>query len=257
VLGVERSHPGIYDRIGHGYVGRRVPDPRIAAQIEAALGDARRICNVGAGAGSYEPAGREVVAVEPSRTMIAQRASGAPVVRARGEALPFADGSFDAAMAILTVHHWEDYRQGLGELRRIAPRRVLFTFDPARQSDFWLVREYLPAIQDLESGRCPSLDALVEALGGAAVEVVPVPWDCSDGFQAAYWRRPERYLDPAVRASISTIAMLPAAMVERAMARLRADLDSGAFWKRHAELRERTEMDYAYRLLISHGGGEA
>lgn len=247
---MQRSHPGIYDSIGHGYVARRVPDPRIAARIEAALGGARRICNVGAGTGSYEPHGRDVVAVEPSRTMIAQRRGGT-VVRGRAEALPFGDGSFDAALAILTVHHWEDCRRGLAEMRRIAPLRVVFTFDPACQDDFWLVRDYLPAIQVLESERCEPLEALVDGLGGARVESVPVPWDCTDGFQAAYWRRPERYLDPAIRASISTLAMLPEAMVHDAIERLRDDLDSGAFWQRHAALRDRTEMDYAYRLLVS------
>jgi SAM-dependent methyltransferase len=250
---MERSHPGIYDRIGVGYRRRRVPDPRIAAQIEAAIGDARRICNVGAGAGSYEPLGRELIAVEPSRTMIAQRAAGL-AVRAQAEALPFRDRSFDAALALMTIHHWLDYRKGLAELCRIAKRRVIFTFDPLRQIDFWLVRDYLPEIQTLEEKRSPTIEALAEALGGARVEVVPIPWDCSDGFQAAYWRRPERYLEPDVRASISTLAMLPEERVERAIEQLRGDLESGAFWERNAELRDRTEMDYAYRLVISEGG---
>lgn len=240
----------MYDQIGHGYRGRRVPDPRIAAQIEAALGDARRICNVGAGAGSYEPVGRELVAVEPSRTMIAQRRGGF-VVRARAEALPFADRSFDAAMAILTMHHWQDLKLGLAELCRIAPRRVIFTFDPQHQDDFWLVSEYLPEIQAMERERTWTLDSLAEAIGGARIETVPVAWDCTDGFQAAYWRRPERYLEPEVRASISTFALLPQDVVDRAIARLRDDLASGAFWRRHADLRDRSKMDYAYRLLIS------
>lgn len=247
---MQRSHPGIYDQIGCGYVGRRIPDPRIAARIEAALGDARHVCNVGAGTGSYEPADRRVVAVEPSPTMIAQRRGGT-VVRARAEALPFRGRSFDVALAILTVHHWEDCRRGLAELCRVAPRRVVFTFDPARQVEFWLVRDYLPEIQALELARCQPIETLVDALGGARIEAVPVPWDCSDGFQAAYWRRPERYLDPAVRASISTLAMLPKGLVHDAIERLRADLDSGAFWERHGDLRDRTEMDYAYRLLVS------
>jgi hypothetical protein len=245
-----KSSPSTYEVIGEGYARQRRPDPRIAARIWSALGDARRILNVGAGAGSYEPPDREVIAVEPSRAMIAQRSSRR-VVRARAEALPFADRSFDAAMALLTVHHWEDLEAGMSELRRVAPLRIVFTFDPAHQRDFWLVRDYLPEISELESKRAPTIDTLVELLGGAEVSVVPVPWDCTDGFQAAHWRRPEAYLDPAVRASISTLAMLPAAVVERAMARLRQDLASGAWAARNAELLEREEMDYAYRLLAA------
>ena len=246
-----KSNPNTYETIGQGYARRRVPDPRIAAQIWRALGAARRICNVGAGAGSYEPPDREVTAVEPSPAMIAQRRSRRRVVRARAEALPFADRSFDAATAFLTLHHWQDLAGGLAELRRVAPLRVVFTFDPERQIDLWLVRDYLPAIQELELIRSPTIAQLAELLGGAEVSPVLVPWDCSDGFQAAYWRRPERYLDPEVRASISTLALLPQAMVDDAMTRLAADLASGAWAARNAELLARDEMDYAYRLLVS------
>jgi len=245
-----RSNPDTYDTIGRGYASLRVPDPRIGAQIERALGDARRICNVGAGAGSYEPLDRQVVAVEPSRAMIAQRAKRR-VVRARAEALPFADRSFDAATAFLTVHHWQDVAAGIAELKRIAPLRVIFTFDPTRVVDLWLVRDYLPEVQQLDRSRAPTLERLVELLGGAEVSTVPIPWDCSDGFQGAYWRRPERYLDPAVRASISTFAMLPAAVVERGMARLAVDLASGAWAARNAQLLQRDDLDLAYRLIVS------
>jgi SAM-dependent methyltransferase len=246
-----RSNPATYDEIGRDYAARRVPDARVAACIWAALGDARRICNVGAGAGSYEPSDREVIAVEPSLAMIAQRSDRARVVRASAEALPFADGAFDAALAVLTVHHWQDAAAGIAELRRVAPVRVVFTFDPARQVDLWLARDYLPEIQQLELARAPRIETLVELLGGAEVSSVPIPWDCSDGFQAAYWRRPERYLDPRVRASISTLALLPQALVNRAMARLAEDLATGRWAARNAELLERDEMDYAYRLLVS------
>jgi SAM-dependent methyltransferase len=246
----EKSHPAIYDTIGRGYAQQRQPDPRIAAQIWRALGDARRICNVGAGAGSYEPTDRDVIAVEPSRAMIAQRTSRR-VVRARAEALPFADGAFDAAMALLTVHHWENLEAGIAELCRIAPLRVVFTFDPAHQSDFWLVRDYLPEMQALEDQRSAQIARLVELLGGAEVSPVMVPWDCTDGFQAAHWRRPEAYLDPAVRASISTFAVLPDYVTERAVRRLREDLSSGAWHERYADLLEREEMDFSYRLLVS------
>jgi hypothetical protein len=249
------SSPGIYDQIGKGYRRARIADPRVKAQIERALGGARRICNVGAGAGSYEPSDRDVIAVEPSLEMIAQRTSSHPEVRARAEALPFADRAFDAAMALMTVHHWQDLRAGLAELCRIAPLRVVFTFDPLRQIDFWLVRDYLPEIQELELMRAAKIDHLVELLGGAEIRVVPVPWDCSDGFQAAYWRRPERYLDPAVRASISTLAVLPQARVDHAMQHLAADLASGAWRERNADLLQREEMDYAYRLLVSTSAG--
>jgi SAM-dependent methyltransferase len=249
-----RSNPGTYDQIGHGYRQQRLPDPRIAARIHAALGDAARVCNVGAGAGSYEPTDREVIAVEPSRTMIAQRApSAASVVRARAEALPFADDSFDAAMAVLTVHHWQDLEAGLAELRRIAPLRVIFTFDPERQNDLWLARDYLPEIQELELVRSPRVGQLAALLDDAEVQVVPIPWDCTDGFQACYWRRPERYLDPAVQASISTLARLPREVVQPAMARLADDLASGAWQRKYAELLELEEADFAYRLFISRG----
>jgi hypothetical protein len=245
-----RSKPDTYDTIGRGYANLRVPDPRIGAQIGRALGDARRICNVGAGAGSYEPLDREVVAVEPSRAMIAQRAKRR-VVRAQAEALPFADRSFDAATAFLTVHHWQDVAAGIAELKRIAPLRVIFTFDPTRVADLWLVRDYLPEVQQLDRSRAPTIERLVELLGGADVSTVPIPWDCSDGFQGAYWRRPERYLEPAVRASISTFAMLPDAVVARGMARLAADLASGAWAARNAELLQRDHLDLAYRLIVS------
>jgi SAM-dependent methyltransferase len=250
-----RSNPGTYDAIGHGYRAQRRPDPRIAARIHAALGDAARVCNVGAGAGSYEPADREVIAVEPSRTMIAQRPPGtAAVVRARAEALPFADDAFDASMAVLTLHHWEDLAAGLSEMGRVAPLRVVFTFDPLRQNDLWLARDYLPEIQELERVRSPRVEELSAMLGGAEVQAVPVPWDCIDGFQGCYWRRPERYLDPHVQASISTLARLPRDVVQRGMGRLADDLASGAWMRKHGELLELDELDLAYRLFIARRG---
>jgi len=254
------STPGTYDAIGIGYAARRVADPRIADVLWLALGDARRVCNVGAGAGSYEPTDRDVIAVEPSLEMIRQRAHGdghnpgsanLRVVRASAEALPFRDGTFDAAMALLTVHHWQNVAAGIAELRRIAPLRVIFTFDPERSQDFWLVRDYLPEIHALEMRRAPRIQALVRWLGHADVSSVDIPWDCSDGFQAAYWRRPERYLDAKVRASISTLAMLPEAVVGRAMARLADDLDSGLWEARNSALLSREVMDFGYRLIVS------
>jgi SAM-dependent methyltransferase len=205
---------------------------------------------VGAGAGSYEPDGIRVVPVEPSLEMISQRVARVDVVRAVGERLPFLDGSFDAVMTLLSLHHWNDIAAGLAELRRIAPRRVVFTFDPAREDGFWLVGDYLPEAV-FEWPEAFSIDAIVDGLGGGEVEVVAVPWDCTDGFQAAYWRRPERYLDPSVRRSISTFARIDEVAVDRAMRRLAADLESGAWAERHADLLTRSEVDYGYRLIVS------
>jgi SAM-dependent methyltransferase len=238
----------LYDRIGPGYTTTRRADPRLAAAIHAALGDARTVVNVGAGAGSYEPAGRDVLAVEPSEAMIAQRPAGAaPVVRAHAEALPFADDSFDAALAVLTDHHWADRCAGLRELRRVARCAVVFTFDPAYADAFWLVREYLPAFRALPG---MSIEELSACLGGAASVPVPVPADCRDGFFGAFWRRPEAYLDPRVRAGISVFALVPAADVDASVRALRADLESGAWHERHADLLALDELDLGYRLLV-------
>jgi SAM-dependent methyltransferase len=240
----------LYDSIGKDYSAVRREDHRIAARIRAALGNARTVVNVGAGAGAYEPADLDVVAVEPSETMIAQRAEGAaPVVRAFAEALPFKDDAFDAAMVVLSDHHWTDHARGLVELRRVARRVVLFTWDPAATYDSWLVREYLPCFADLIPQGF-QLEQTVERLGGARVEAVPVPRDCRDGFLHAYWRRPHAYLDPRVRAGISVFALMDASCVKEGVARLAADLDSGAWQRRHAPLLELDELDLGYRLLV-------
>ena len=199
-----------YDRIGRSYARHRRPDRRIAARMVGALADARSVIDVGAGTGSYEPRDRLVVAVEPSWVMIAQRASAAPpVVRGNAEALPFGDDTFDAAMAILTVHHWNDFRRGLAEMQRVARRRVVvLTWDRDVVGDaFWLARDYFPEVREAERG-IATLDEIVAALGPCTVLAVPVPHDCTDGFFGAYWRRPEAYLDMGVRASISGLARL-------------------------------------------------
>ncbi len=239
-----------YDRIGGGYTATRRADPRIAARIHAALGDARTVVNVGAGTGSYEPRDRDVVAVEPSERMIEQRPPGsARVVRALAEDLPFADGAFDASMAVLTDHHWSDRARGLRELRRVACRRaVVFTFDPSRVGDSWLVRDFLPGFRALPG---MALEEIAEHLGATEVRAVPVPADCRDGFFHAYWARPHAYLDPAVRGNISVFARRPAAEVDAAVERLRHDLDTGAWAARNAAILEREEMDLGYRLLIA------
>lgn len=242
----------VYDAIGVGYGRFRRSDPRIDRHIHAALGDATTVVNVGAGHGSYEPIDRRVVAVEPSLTMIRQRPSSvAGAVRAFAEDLPFNDSTFDAAMAVLTVHHWRDPHQGLAELRRVTKGPiVVFTFDHDVHDHQWLVTEYLPAMAELDALH-PSSRDIATALGGASVEVVPIPHDCVDGFGHAWWRRPAAYLDPEVRASISGIARLPAAVVSEAMERLDRDIGAGIWHERHADLVRLDEHDGGLRLVVS------
>ncbi|MFE2146702.1 class I SAM-dependent methyltransferase [Streptomyces sp. NPDC059456] len=242
-----------YDRIGVGYKKARRPDPRLAALIGRALDGARTVVNVGAGTGSYEPPEAEVTAVDPSQVMLDQHA-GPRKVKAGAEALPFADGAFDAAMAVLTVHHWTDLHRGLAELRRVSRRQAVFTWDPEHRPELWLVDEYLPEIRELDRGRFTAVAEVAEALDAHTVLTFPIPHDFTDGLQTAYWRRPEAYLDPAVRAASSTFATLPPSVVEPAMERLRADLESGAWHRRHAHLLEQRNVDYGYRLVVA---GEA
>ncbi|HEY7133829.1 MAG TPA: methyltransferase domain-containing protein [Acidimicrobiia bacterium] len=240
----------IYDRLGVGYARHRRPDPRVAAQIDAALGDACTVLNVGAGAGSYEPTERAVTAVEPSSVMVHQRApNAAPAVRAVAERLPFADATFDAALASLTIHHWPDWRAGIGEMRRVTRGPiVVFHFEVGEQGTFWLTRDYLP---DAVTIPAPAVDEVVDALRGARVDAVPIPADCTDGFFCAYWGRPEAYLDPDVRAAISVFHLLDPAVCERAVAQLRADLESGAWDERHGHLRDLDALDVGYRLVVA------
>lgn len=243
----------IYDGIGRSYASHRRPDPRIADQVSWALGDARSVLNVGAGAGSYEPDdGRTVVALEPSATMRAQRRDGsAPCVAGVAGALPFGDGSFEATLTTFSIHHWPDQRAGLDELRRVAPRNVILTFDPAFHDQFWLVRDYVPEAAEVPGAQPLDPMQILEHLGGGAVQMVWVPADCHDGFFWAYWRRPEAYLDPAVRAGISGLALLPDDLVAERMERLAADLASGAWHERNADLLALDEVDAGYRLIIA------
>jgi SAM-dependent methyltransferase len=240
----------LYDRIGEGYAEVRREEPAIATAVHAALGDARTVLNVGAGAGSYEPRDRDVVAVEPSPVMQAQRPVGAaPAVQATAEALPFAEGAFDAAMAILSDHHWPDRAAGLRELRRVARRRaVVFQCDLDVQAGaFWLVRDYLETFRPASM----TMAELAGHLGAQRIEPVPIPHDCRDGFLAAYWRRPRAYLDKRVRDGISVFRLLPPADVERAIDRLGADLESGAWARRNAAILDREAIDLGYRLVIA------
>lgn len=238
----------LYDEIGAGYsLGRRT-DPRWMAEVLAALGTARSIADVGAGTGSYEPPGRTVLALEPSGEMIRQRPPGAsPAVRAVAEALPVRDNAVDAALA---VHHWTDWRAGLAELRRIAPRRVVLAYDTRRHSEFWFVREYVPEIADLERTR-PSADDIAHELGADSVTVLPLPWDFTDGVFPAYWRRPAAYLDPSVRRACSALAQTAPEAVERGVLGLREDLLSGRWHDTHRDLLELDEWDAGFRLVVS------
>jgi SAM-dependent methyltransferase len=246
----------VYDDIGRGYAGRRRPDPRIARLVAEALGDARLVLNVGAGAGSYEPHGSEVVALDLSATMLAQRPSGAgPSVLGTALRLPFPDDSFDAVMAVLTVHHWDDRLAGYAELRRVARRQVVLTYEPAVHNRMWLVAEYLPEIAALDEHRPGFCTAEVaEGLGGGHITTVAVPHGCTDGFIMAFWGRPEAFLDPATRRATSGFSMLEPEVVERSMTRLAADLASGAWDRRHGHLRHQAEYDAGLRLVVADRG---
>ena len=243
-----------YDRIGTTYSRHRQPDPRVAAQIDRALGDARLVLDVGAGTGSYETGDRRYVAAEPSTVMLSQRRpDAAPAAQAVAEHLPFGDGAFDAALATLTIHHWTDPAAGIAEVRRVTDGPfVILTWEGDTVSDhYWLVRDYLPEAAAFDDGLV-RLTEIVDLLGGdCRVEPVPVPHDCVDGFFAAYWRRPEAYLDPSVRAAISGLALLDDASTERMVVQLRADIESGAWHERHADLLELDEYDAGYRLVIA------
>jgi len=244
-----------YDRIGADYCSTRRADPRIAAQVYAALATMGSVIDVGAGAGSYEPA-QTVAAVEPSAVMIAQRPPGsAPCVRAVAEALPLRDNCVDATMAMLTVHHWSDLAAGIDELHRVTRSRiVVLTWDQTVLRDFWLLREYLPEAARINEVLHVPLERLVQLLGGARVQTVSVPHDCTDGFGAAYWRRPEAYLDPTVRAGISMLAYASEQALAEGLAALAADLRSGQWQQQHSELLEQQQFDAGYRLLISDCG---
>lgn len=238
-----------YDSIGINYSELRKPDPRIAALIAQALGTAETILNVGAGSGSYEPTARQVTAVEPSTQMIRQRsAKTARVVQGCAEQLPFEDDSFDASMAILTVHHWSDKERGLQEMRRVTRGRiVLLTFDPAYRGA-WL-NEYLPELAALDEAQMPSMSDYERWLGSVQISPVPIPHDCTDGFLYAYWRRPAAYLDARIRSGSSAFRYIE--NVEEGLARLRNDLESGEWACRHSELLRLDAYDAGYRLVTA------
>jgi hypothetical protein len=243
-----------YEQLVGGYATIRQPDARIEAMVHAGLGDARTVLNVGAGAGSYEPLDRHVVAVEPSAAMRAQRPRHlAPAIDATAETLPFDDDAFDAAMAMITVHQWPDPWAGLANLRRVARGPVVvLSFDGWALEGFWL-HDYCPEVLEVDRGRYPDLDRMAEAIGPRTeVEVVPVPLDCADGFAEAFYGRPERLLDPSVRAAQSGWARLEPGMEEQMVEQLTADLASGAWDERYGHLRTQPTFESSLRLLVGH-----
>jgi SAM-dependent methyltransferase len=243
-----------YGAIGPGYAEVRRPDPRIAAQFHAALGDARTVINVGAGAGSYEPLDRDVTAVEPSATMRAQRpAHLSPAVDATAENLPFPDGSFDAAMASVTIHQWPDLEKGLAEMRRVATGPVaILTFMPHPPEHWWLV-DYAPELFEVESHRMPDIERVRRALGGRSeAQVVPIPADSTDRFGQALFARPEQLLDEKVRRAMSAWSFVEPAVVERVTSELAEDLRSGRWDREYGHFRELPEFDGGMRLVVAH-----
>ncbi|MCW2541538.1 MAG: Methyltransferase type 11 [Frankiales bacterium] len=242
-----------YEAHGGGYGRQRRPDPRIARPIHAALGPATTVLNVGAGAGSYEPLDREVTAVEPSAAMRAERpAQLTTAIAATAEALPFADGTFDAAMATVTIHQWADLELGLSELRRVTRGPVvILTLDPDALSRFWLA-DYIPELVRVEQRRFPAIDRVTSALGGLVeVQRIPVPIDCADGFGEAFYARPEAFLDARVRQGQSAWGFVAQLVVDRAVAELRADLASGSWDRRYGSLRRQPEFAGSLRLITA------
>ncbi|MFJ3518744.1 class I SAM-dependent methyltransferase [Streptomyces sp. NPDC090131] len=240
-----------YGRIGVGYSAYRQPDPRIAAIIHRAIGEARTLVNIGAGAGSYESAAWEITPVEPSRSMRAQRpAHLAPAVDAAAEHLPFADDAFDAAMTVFSVHQWSDLKAGLREMRRVARGPVVvLTCDPDLVRDFWLYA-YAPLVLDTEARRYPPLADIEEALGGrTTVERVPIPADCTDGFNEAYFARPELLLDPGARQACSAWSFVEPAVQEQYIGGLRRDLQTGAWDEHHGPLRRQPHLNGSLVLV--------
>ncbi|HEU0191431.1 MAG TPA: methyltransferase domain-containing protein [Mycobacterium sp.] len=245
-----------YDETGRTYSLTRRPDPRIMAVIGRALAGMGTVANIGAGTGSYEPPST-VVTVEPSAVMVAQRPAGAaPAVRAVAAELPIRTGAVDAALAVLTVHHWTDLARGVAEMLRIARRRVVvLTWDHEVFGDFWLLRDYLPAAAQTDARLAVPVDRLTSMLGSTGSQVrvvsVPVPHDCTDGFGGAYWRHPHAYLDPTVQAGMSMLALTPKLPLRQGLSRLRIDLETGAWSRAHADLLDDPELDLGYRLLIA------
>ena len=248
-----------YETIGRSYAATRREDPRIARRIHEALGDARSVVNVGAGTGSYEPEDRYVIAVEPSDVMAEQRPpSRVPAIRASAGELPLRDRSVDAAMAVLTLHHWDDAQErGVRELRRVARDRVvILTYDASVSGRMWLMADYLPEVAALDERIFPSPDALAGWLGGAVeVQTLPISRDTSDWMLGSFWAHPERVLDQRARANTSGFARMPDDVVQRVVSSLRRDVEDGSWDARHGELRTLDEHDVGLRLIVARRAG--
>lgn len=239
-----------YDFVGQYYSALREPDPRIAQLIHAELKEAASIINIGAGTGSYEPPGKFITAVEPSETMIAQRndKENTVVYRASAENLPFAPNSFDAALAILSIHHWDDWKLGLQEALRVTKSKVVLFTWIGMPNGFWLF-DYFPEIETIDVDLFPTPEQLSSVLGEIKVTPVPIPADCSDGFLCAYWARPQRYLEARVRSAISTFSRISA--VDKDLSKLSRDLESGKWYERYGDIQNLSEFDFGYRLVTS------
>ena len=238
----------LYDTIGKSYSEHRRPDPRVAAYVNDALGNARTVVNVGAGTGSYEPGDRSVVAVEPAMTMISQRTGGV-AVQAAAEALPFPDASFDAATAFITIHHWNDWRAGLAEMKRVAARVVVLGVDPDVLQGFWITDYF--SLWERADVPDPSVDDVLDELGGGEIITIPTPHDCIDGFLLAYWRRPDAYLDASVRACISGFARSSDEELAPGLRRLADDIESGEWRRQYGHLLALDTYDTGLRLVVS------
>lgn len=254
------SNHAAYEDLGRGYRGQRQADPRLQAHVQSAVfggeqplavsgGAGLRVLNVGAGTGSYEPSAAGVVALEPAWRMLEQRKRRGNAVRGVAEALPFPSNSFDVVMGVLTLHHWKDLSRGLSECLRVASRRVvLLTWDPSDRG-FWLTQDYFPKVLELDHSIFPTMQALRADLPETEVTHLPIPWDCIDGFLCAYWRRPEAYLIPEVRSSMSSLMRI--GPLSRGLERLADDLRSGVWRDRHGGVLEQDSLDLGYRLLTA------
>jgi SAM-dependent methyltransferase len=244
-----------YDTIGGGYARMRREDPELAARIHAALGDAETVLNVGAGTGSYEPSDRHVIAIEPSDVMALQRPRGRPpAIRAHADSLPLRDASVDAAMSVLSVHHWDESRErGVRELCRVARGPVvILTFDARVSGDMWLVADYLPEVGELDRSIFPAPELLADWLGGeTTISTVPISRDTPDWTFGAFWAHPERVLNPDARAATSGFARMEPHIVDRVDRAVREDLASGRWDARHGHLRALDEYDAGMRLVVS------
>ncbi len=245
-----------YDAIGHGYSSTRREDPELRDRIHAALGDSRTVVNVGAGTGSYEPSDRHVVAIEPSDVMARQRPAGrVPALRGTAAPLPLRDHSVDAAMAVLTIHHWDDQREsGVRELRRVARGPVVIvTYDADVCSEMWLNRDYLPEAAALDQATFPPIDELIGWLGGhVRVEPIMNSRNTPDWTLGSFWAHPERVLDAEARRATSAFARMDAVVLDRVVAEIARDIDNGVWDSRNGHLRALPEYDVGMRLLIAH-----